>query len=155
LSFLATPALADVQITISYTSHEDRVAPRKGEILVDRKYVFTVTKDHKVKIGQSFDKGVANLNLGSAFEGKSASGLSIVGRARIEDNGVIYAIFFESFKLLIRAKIVGKNSCIAQVDYILLPGHEYFEARNVSTGVPITDTKWTGENVTCEIADAP
>jgi hypothetical protein len=150
-------AWAEVQFTVHYTSREDRIAPRKGEVFSDKTQTFIVTKDHQVKTGYYSGKiaSTGSLNLGSAFGGTTVTGLPVVGRARIEGNGIAYALFHESFKMVIRAKIDGKDSCSAEVEYSLLPGHQYFEARLESTGAAVTDTNFTAENVTCEVADLP
>jgi hypothetical protein len=153
---LGSPALAEVQIVVKYTAHEDRIEPQKKEVYSDRTYTFFVTKNHQVKI--KYNSGIINTggefkSLGSGFAGHSATGMPVVGRARIDNNGIVYSTFFDSFKIIIRVTINGKDSCSANVEYSLLPNHEYFEARTEIGGFAVKDTGYTAQDVTCNVSE--
>jgi hypothetical protein len=149
-------AFADVQIVVSYTSVEDRIEPKVKTVSSDRKFTFVITKDRQLKV--RYDSGkrgsVGSFQpIGDVHEGHSVAGSHVVSRGRIENNGFVFAEFHDSYKMVIQVALEKSSSCSATVDYALLSGRQYFEARSEATGAATKDTAWRAEGVTCQISE--
>jgi len=149
-------AWADAQIVVEFNLVGHLIEPRDAMTSLPEKFTFVVTNDRKVHIYYNspnyVSQGIRDQSFEQPFATNASNGLVSVRRVRIENNSVIYAEFFGSYKKVITATMRADNTCSASVTYELLPGHEYFESGSERTHAPNKSLDLHAENVTCAIS---
>jgi hypothetical protein len=156
---LTGPAAAqsgEVVITFAYTLVEDQLSPHSGQVRTQ--WTRTYRLSGKNLIGQTIALNGQPLETTNTALGHSGSGVSAInGLAyKVESHVVSGAITLledaPSFRTRTVVRTNGRSSCSATREYLLKPGHKYFEVATPGQHIPESDTNMHIENATCTIS---
>jgi hypothetical protein len=146
----------EVVITFAYTLVEDQLSPHSGQ--VRSQWTRTYRLSGKNLIGQTIAMNGQALETTNTALGHSGSGVSAV-------NGLAYSVESHvvggaitlleeapSFRTRTVVRTNGRSSCSATREYLLKPGHKYFEVATPGQHIPESDTNMHIENATCTIS---